>query len=131
MQQKNDFVYLQSHAIQHCFIMKRIFIIVSIIAAALLVSSCFTQKPAVTLAPSHITLKVGETFQLTPGTEGEAPDLDITKVKPVMSSDENVCVMDRYWKITAVGKGSAIVGAAILDDNDKVLYSATTKVTVL
>lgn len=112
--------------------MKKLLVIASLVAAALLLTGCFTQKPAVTLTPITITLKVGESFQLTPGTEGEASDLIISKVQPVQSSNEDVCYIDRYWTVHAVGKGTAKVGAAIMDEKgEKALYSAFTTVNVL
>lgn len=110
--------------------MKKFITFASIAAAILMFTSCFSQKPAVTLSPSNVVIKVGEKVQLHPGTEGEASDLEISKVRPVQSTDEDVCYIDSYWNVTGVGKGTAVVGAAILNDEGKVLYSASTRVTV-
>lgn len=110
--------------------MKRILVLVSLVAAVLLVSGCFMQKPAVTLSPKTLTLKVGETYSLQYGTEGEAKDLDITKIRPVQSTNTDVCIINGSFQVTAIGKGTAQVGAAIATEEGKVLYSAYTTVTV-
>lgn len=112
--------------------MKKIIIFLAICAMALCTTSCFKQTPALTMTPASVTLKVGESKQLHPGSEGEGINLMDLKV---INDAEGICFFDNRYIVTGIKPGTTKVGVAILNDKDDISkgfkYSAYTEVKVV
>lgn len=110
--------------------MKKLFFI-ALAAISLMMVSC-TQEPGLTLTPSQVTIKVGETFSLHPGTVGEG--IDITSIKPMMEEND-IVDYDRFYRVTGLKPGKAQVGICVLNDPDDpskgLKYAAYSTITVV
>lgn len=107
-------------------------LIILAIAALFAFSACM-QAPGL-IIDKAVTVKVGETVQLHPGTEGEG--LKIEDIKKIAEPDyDKYVIYDQYWRVTGVAPGKTRVGIAILKDPTKetseTLYEAWCEVTVV
>ncbi|MCQ2136857.1 MAG: hypothetical protein MJY67_08085 [Bacteroidales bacterium] len=112
--------------------MKKIFIFLAVCAMALCATSCFKQTPGLTLTPGSVTVKVGQSVQLHPGSEGEGINLMDLKI---INTDEGVCLLDDRYMVTGLKVGKSSVGVGILNDKDDLSkgfkYTAYTQVKVV
>lgn len=102
------------------------------LAAMFSLTAC-KQAPGL-IIDKAVTLKVGETIQLHPGTEGEG--IEINDIVKIADPDYAEYVdYDQYWRLTGRKAGKTRVGIAILKDRDKetseTLYEAWCNVTVV
>ncbi|MCQ2160095.1 MAG: hypothetical protein MJY97_03290 [Bacteroidales bacterium] len=99
---------------------------------ALCVSSCFKEKPGLTITPESVTLKVAQSVQLHPGTVGEG--ISFSDIK-IINSEEGICFLDDRYIVTGLKVGTSCVGVGVLNDNNDfskgLKYSAYTVVKVV
>lgn len=112
--------------------MKKIIVFLAVCAMALCATSCIKQAPGLTLTPASVTVKVGQSVQLHPGSVGEGINLSDLKV---INDAEGICLFDNMYKVTGLKVGKSKVGVGILNDKDDLSkglkYSAYTEVTVV
>lgn len=112
--------------------MKKIIVLLAVCAMALCATSCFKQEPGLTMTPTSVTVKVGESVQLHPGTVGEGISFsDIIRINP----DDGICYFDNLYKVTGYSAGTTRVGIGILNVKDDLSkgfkYTAYTEVKVV
>lgn len=60
--------------------MKRIIVFLAVCVMALCATSCIKQAPGLTMTPVSVTLKVGQSVQLHPGSVGEGINLSDLRI---------------------------------------------------
>lgn len=112
--------------------MKKIIVFLAVCAMALCVTSCFKEKPGLTITPESVTLKVGQSVQLHPGTVGEG--ISFSDIK-IINSEEGICFLDDRYIVTGLKVGTSRVGVGVLNDKNDfgkgLKYSAYTVVKVV
>lgn len=110
--------------------MKKIIVFLAFCVAALCVNSCM-QAPGLTMTPASVTVKVGESVQLHPGSVGEGIDW---KDVVIINDPTGVCWFDNYYKVTGLKPGVTQVGVGVpndpKDDSKGMKYTAFTQVRV-
>lgn len=111
--------------------MKKIIVFLAVCAMALCATSCIKQAPGLLLKPESITLKVGETKQLSPTILGFGIEIEDLKV---INSTDGVCFLNNLYQVQGLKPGTSRVGVGVPKDKDDVSkgmkYSAYTVVTV-
>lgn len=92
--------------------MKKIIVFLAVCAMALCVTSCFKEKPGLTITPESVTLKVGQSVQLHPGTVGEG--ISFSDIK-IINSEEGICFLDDRYIVTGLKVGTSRVGVGVLN----------------
>ncbi|MCQ2148490.1 MAG: hypothetical protein MJZ16_13400 [Bacteroidales bacterium] len=95
--------------------MKKIIFILALCAMALCVTSCFKETPGLTMTPESVTLKVGQSVQLHPGTVGEG--INFSDIK-IINTEDGICFLDKTYMVTGLKVGTSRVGVGILNDKD-------------
>jgi len=113
--------------------MRKLILLALAIVALLSAASC-TQQQRITLTPSEVTIKVGESTQLHPGFDGEVPDSEYSQIVRIIPED-GIVVFDKYYNVTGVKVGNTQVGVGVYNDpNDETKgfkYTAYTVVHVV
>lgn len=112
--------------------MKKIIVFLAVCAMALCATSCIKQAPGLTMTPVSVTLKVGQSVQLHPGSVGEGINLSDLRI---INNEEGICYLDSRYMVTGIKVGKSRVGVGILNDKDDpskgLKFSAYTMVTVV
>lgn len=112
--------------------MKKIIVFLTACAIALCAASCIKQTPGLTITPAEVTVKVGQSVQLHPGTEGEG--ISFSDIM-VINDAEGICFFDNRYIVTGLKVGTARVGVGVLNDKNDLSkgfrYSAYTVVKVV
>lgn len=112
--------------------MKKFITILAVSVMSLCLTSCFKQGTALTISPTSVTLKVGESVQLHPGMEGDGIQFsDIVRINPA----DGVCFLDSSYILRGLTPGNSRVGVGVLNDKNDLSkgyrYKAYTDVRVI
>lgn len=105
--------------------MKKIFKILTVIAALTMLTSCFKVYTPLSLNPTSVTIEVGQTASISISADGDA--YAITELQ----SEDTSIAYAKGTTITGVSVGKTKVYAQELDKDGKVVDTAYCDVTVV